>query len=334
MSNNRTKRQHYIPRFYLEYFTDADGMVWTYDQKVNEVRASIPENTAVETNFYSIKNEDGEYNDVLEDWLAGVEGKAASLYPKLLKGEVLVGQEKADFAVFLSSLHVRSPAMIRANAELAGIMVQHAADILLKDRKQFEAFMDKRDAETSKITPPQERESIFEFASNKENYFIAVDQKKGLQGMGAADRLTDIFLQMNWLLIECQRQHLITSDSPVVQVTPPQDYHPIYGDGGFLNKRVHVTVPLTPSKMLELHWRNDAIPGIHPADKQRGRLYNRQRAHFSERYLYASQRDAGIHALGQKNAKPGLQIESSGSDRLAPIKVKRRLVKVKRRLDD
>lgn len=325
MSKSRKKRQHYVPKFYLEYFTDADGKVWTYDTANGDVRSGTPQNTAVETNFYSIKDESGEYVDALEDWLADVEGKAAPLYPKLLRGEILADQEKADFSVFLSSLYTRSPAMVHANAELLGKMVQHVSDVVLQDRERFERVMDKVDAEAGKTTPPHKRDEAFAFARDKSRYVVEVDRKRGLQGMGATDKVTDILFRMNWIVVGCQDQHLITSDSPVVRVTPPDGYHPIYGDGGFFNKRVFVTVPLTPSMMLELSWADHPGPGIYPADKQRGRLYNRQRARFSERYLYASRRDAGIKALGKKFAEPGVRYETSGSNRLAPVVVKRRL---------
>ncbi len=325
MSKNRTKRQHYVPRFYLAYFADAEGMVWTYDTERNEVRAGTPENTAVETNFYSVRDEADEYVDALEEWLSGVEDKAAPLYPKVLKGELLDGQEKADFSVFLSSLYTRSPAMFRAISELTGIVAQEVTGIALSERKRFEHSMDKFDAEEGKTTAPEERDVIFEFLNDK--YVLEVDRKMGLKGMGATDRLTDIFFRMNWMVVECQRQHLITSDNPVVRLTPYEDYHPISGDGAFSNKRTYVTVPLTPSKLLELGWTDQPRPGLYEADRQRGRLYNRQRAHFSERCLYASQRDAGIQALGQKHKTPGVRFAASGMDRLAPVEVKRRLGK-------
>ena len=327
MSNNRAKRQHYVPRFYLAYFADAEGMVWTYDTERNEVRAGTPQNTAVETNFYSVRDEADEYVDALEEWLSGVEDKAAPLYPKVLKGEMLDGREKADFSVFLSSLYTRSPAMIRAMAEIMGTITQQMTDMALGDRKNFERYMNEVDAKEGKTTTLEEREAIFEFAKDKTKYVLEVDRKAGLRGMGATDRLTEIFFRMNWIVVQCPRQHLITSDNPVARLTPREDYHPIYGDGAFMNKRTYVTVPLTPSKLLELHWMDQPRPGLHEADKQRGRLYNRQRAYFSERYLYASERDAGIQELGQKHKMPGVRLAASGAAELAPVEVKRRLGK-------
>jgi hypothetical protein len=130
---------------------------------------------------------------------------------------------------------------------------------------------------------------------------------------------------MKWITLECNDQHLITSDNPVVRVTPPDAYHPMYGDGGFLNKRTFVTLPLTPTKLLELHWGNRLRPGVYRVDRERGRLYNRQRAAFSERYLYASRRDSGIMTLARKYARPGVRMDLGSFGKLAPIELKRKL---------
>lgn len=323
----RTKKQHFVPRFYLAQFADQEGMVWNYDISENVVRPATPENTAVETNFYSILNNDGEYNDEIESWLQGVEGTAAAIYPKLLKGEKLEGQEKADFAVFVSSLYARSPAIVTAYAELTGYLAQHITNVTLKDRSRFENIMNQMDAEKGKTTTQTQRDEAFAFMRDKSRYVLHVDRKRGLPALAVADRLTELFLEMAWTVLESRNQHLITSDNPVVQVNPSNDHHPIYGGGGFLNKRTNVSLPLSPTKLLTMSWVPNSNRGIQQIDKQRGRFFNLQRAHFAERYLYSSQRDAGIQALGQKYKTPGLRMQVSGMDNLAPVVVKRKLSK-------
>jgi hypothetical protein len=323
----RPKRQHYVPRFYLEHFIDDNGRVWTYDNQKNEVRDSVPKQTAVETNFYSILNDDGGYHDDLEHWLQGVEDKAAQLYPRVLKGETLSGQDRADFAVFLSSLYARSPAIVTAYAEMTGYMVQHLTNLMFADRKRFEDSMDSYDADRGKTTSPADRDKMFEFANDKSRYVLAVDKKRGLSAIGVADNLTPLFFDMSWIVFESRDQHIITSDNPVVRVSPPADYHPIYGDGGFLNKNVNVSIPLTPDRVLVLFWKKDVPSGLLRVNKAQGRTFNVQRAHYSERYLYSSRRDGGIQALGQKYRKPGLRLSISGSEGMAPVEVRRKLSK-------
>jgi hypothetical protein len=324
MSGNRSKGQHFVPRFYLANFVDNDGLVWTYDSKEDDVHPSTPEKTARQTNFYSTEIRAGEYNDALDHWLQSVEDKAANCYPKLLNGEMISEQEKADLAVFFSSLHTRSPAIINASAEIQGYIAQHASDFVLQDRQRFERLIDQLDKKRGEVTSQSVRDETFAFAIDKSRYVMEVHQKAGLSAMLGTDRLTDVFLRMTWIVFSSEHQHLIASDNPLVRVTPAGKVHPLFGDGGFLNKHVIVTVPLTPSRLLEMRWTKHP-PGIYPAEKQQGRIYNRQRAYFAERYLYASLNDVGIRALARRYSEPGLRMTTSGIENLAPVVVKRRL---------
>src|SRR5262245_47888322 len=122
----RTKRQHYVPRLHLRYLAGENpaGMVWTYDMIEGTWRPSTPENTAVESNIYSVKDQDGNHVDALEEWLTGIESKAAPIYRRMIGGDLPLGQDRADFAVFVSSLYARSPSILRAFAEGLGMASQ------------------------------------------------------------------------------------------------------------------------------------------------------------------------------------------------------------------
>lgn len=47
-----TKREHYVPEFYLKRFTDNDGKVWVYDKKHKREYKSKPTNICVQNNLY------------------------------------------------------------------------------------------------------------------------------------------------------------------------------------------------------------------------------------------------------------------------------------------
>ncbi|WP_352788821.1 DUF4238 domain-containing protein [Mesorhizobium sp. M0619] len=323
---SRPKKQHFVPRFYLANFVDPEGKVWTYDKREGSARADRAENTAAETNFYSIKGLDGEYNDQLEEWLAKVESAAAPLYPKLLRGETLKGQERFDFSLFIATLYTRSPAMLNATARLYGDMIQAVGNVGFSDRGRLDETMDRMEAERGeKKTTKEERDKLFEFFNDKTRYTMSVDRRAGLMSISAAAPLTDILNDMSWIVVEPMGQLLITSDSPVVRITPTEYVHPSYGDGGFAHKKAFVTLPLAPTRMLEMYWGEQRSPGVQRAPKERGRLYNRQRAHFSERYLYSSRQDAGILRLGAKHKAAGLRIDVGHPGKRVPIEIKRKL---------
>jgi len=320
----RPTKQHYVPEFYLRHFTNNDGRVITYDTLSNSVRESIPKETAVETNFYSIQTDSGVYRDSIEHWLHSVESDAAPLYDRVARGEVLTGQDRADFAIFLASLYVRTPAMVRAAAELAGAMSQHLSNAVFSSRQAFEASMDSFDRSRGLEPNPQERDELFKYYGDK-NFTLQVSRKMGLRVLGSADKIVEIMMDMAWATFSSVNQHLITSDHPVSVVSPHETAHPVYGDGGFLNKHVTVSLPLTPAKVLILKWRADQPAGIYPLDRSTARNLNVQRAFFAERYLYGSKRDAGIQALGQKYNRPSVRFSTSNQDAIVPMEIVRKI---------
>lgn len=325
MRKPRPKGQHLIPKFYLENFVDRDGFVWSYNLEADHVHAGTPETTALETNFYSIQTATNEFRDDLEVWLSGVERKAASIYPRILSGEVPTGQERADFAVFISSLFARSPAVVSAAAHMRATMSQIIVDTTFATRERFEAEMNRFDASRGKITPPELRDSLFEFQRDKSRYTIEIERKAGLvSAMKVTDRLTDIVFDMNWFVVESIKQDLITSDAPVACEAAGTSSGFNDSNRGFLDKNALVSVPLSPSRLLLANWRKDNPTKLQRISKGQCREFNRQRAFYAERYVYASKQDLGIRALCRKYKNPGTRMILSGDRKIAPVVLVRR----------
>ena len=325
MAGTRTKRQHFVPRFYLEHFTDADGFVWAYDKQESSVRADVPEATATETNFYSVKSESGEYDDSIEDWLSKIESDAAPLYPKLLRGDALVGDERAKFALFIASTYTRSPAMVNAVASAHGDLAQITSDMTVGDRASLEKILD--EAETTagaERSSDEVRDLLFKVWKEKQ-YVMAVDKHVGLMTIDLAHHVADMMFSMQWFVYGNPDHRFITSDNPVVRITPTEFVDRLYGDGGFLHKHMYITTPLSPHRMVEMNWQKIGRTGLIKIDRNRVRELNRMRASFSERYLYSSVRDAGIASLAAKYARPGLRIDIGHPSERAPIELHRKL---------
>jgi hypothetical protein len=80
--------------------------VWTYDAPSGRAWSAIPEETAVQTHFYSAERDGGSMDTRIEEFLSTVEGAAAPVYECLLKGAIPKdSQERMSFAQFLA--HVR-----------------------------------------------------------------------------------------------------------------------------------------------------------------------------------------------------------------------------------
>ena len=101
--NTRTKKQHFIPRFYLEKFANRDRDLWTHDSKQGTLRQSSPENTGFETNIYTPLDAGGNRIELIEDTLAEIESNAAPIYDELLSYRKLDHHSKTHFSIFLAS---------------------------------------------------------------------------------------------------------------------------------------------------------------------------------------------------------------------------------------
>lgn len=75
------KLHHYVPRFYLDRFTDADGRIWAWDKSRDASFRTNPAGLAAETHFYRQDDlaEAGYDPLAMEKQLAGIEGEVAKI---------------------------------------------------------------------------------------------------------------------------------------------------------------------------------------------------------------------------------------------------------------
>lgn len=122
---NMTKKQHYVPRFYLRNFTDADGYLWTYDIQNECIKKVTHESICAkkylyETRFEHANAKVGEFvipNDI-EKIYSKYEGEFSSLIKKIqaicIPGlneniSILNTSEKDVLFSFIANLCLRNP---------------------------------------------------------------------------------------------------------------------------------------------------------------------------------------------------------------------------------
>jgi len=323
------KAHHTIPRLHLQHFAGVDpaGQVWAYDAMTGRSWSAIPEETAVQTHFYSAERDDGTMNTRIETFLAEVEGRAAPVYEGLLDGTIPgASQERVDFAQFLALMYTRTTAMRRVAAQVRGRSAQIHQYAYASDPKAFDALTRRVEAEKGEPIDPAIKEQIRKEMLNPSGaYVMEVSQQSTFMALTASDKLTPLLYQMKWTLAEAHDDYFITSDNPVVRWVDPKTRHPIYGDHGFQNMTVEVTFPLSPKYLLLLSWQ-DAVPDRAVFDRNRVDLTNTARAAQSERYLYAHMHDKRIEQLAAKykDSRPNITTEGFGPKNFAPIEVARR----------
>jgi len=120
-----TKRQHYLPQFYLRNFTNDQGKVWCYDRFKERIYACNPRDIACENYLYETRWEDanpklGEFvlPNQMEKKFAEKEGEYSKLLQKIISicsnpqnKEALIcsKEEKGVLASFISNMLLRNP---------------------------------------------------------------------------------------------------------------------------------------------------------------------------------------------------------------------------------
>jgi hypothetical protein len=322
------KSQHTIPRLHLQHFAGPDpvGQVWTYDAVDARQWSTIPEETGVQTHFYSAERDDGTMDTRLEELLAQVESRAAPIYDDLLKGRFPQNpQARLYFAQFLALMHTRTTAMRRMAGEVRGRGAQIHSYAYASNPEAFEALTRRVEAEKGEKMDPVLKEKVRQAMLNPSGYTMEVSKESTFIALGASDKLTPILDKMKWCLVAAEHGYFITSDNPLVREVDPKTCHPIYGDDGFKNKTAEVTFPLSPKFLLLLVW-NESARDLGAFKRDHVHKVNVVRAAHSDRYLYAHINDKRIAGLADeyKASRPGMTTQGFGPEKFAPIKVARR----------
>jgi hypothetical protein len=323
------KRQHFIPCLYLKHFVGPapKGQVWTYDAQAGAVRSAIPEETAVETHFYSVENPDGTMDTRIEEALASAESHASLVYEALLRKEIpKASQARADFSMFLALMYARTPAMRRMYAEGYSQLLQCRLYANGNDSRAFNTLIQHYEIEEGLVLDTEQKEQLRKAMLDPSGYRIEVPKERTLAVLGVATALEPILFQMTWSLVEPAHGFFITSDNPLVrEVDYPETDHPIYGDYGFRNKTAKVIFPLSPQLLLFMSW-NERAREFHVFEREEVDRVNRGLAAHSDRYLYAHIHHKRLQQLAAefKNSKPKMGVHGFGPNKFAETKVQRR----------
>jgi Protein of unknown function (DUF4238) len=297
---NRAKRQHFVPRFYLKSFTNAQGKIWTHDCQQDVLRQTAPEETALEGNIYTPVNKDGDRIDFIDKELEKIEDVAAPILRDLLGFRKLDSKSKTDFAAFLATMFARSPAQLRqfakAYAEMSDWAISHAVEVENRQRGH-DGTISKQD------------KLVQEILSDKDNYQMSVDRQVGLMSFTQSASLMALMARMRWSFEISEGQQLITSDNSVNWVSGGPN--PVDGPYGFglAHPQAVIPFPLSPDVILRLDWLKEAEWTKSALEKRRARLANQYQAKHKDKYLYFRDRDDGFRKLGMKYAEPVTKLD-------------------------
>src|ERR1700722_9142062 len=323
------KRQHTVPRLHLRHFVgrDPEGHVWSYESRSGRVWSATPENTAVESHFYSAERTDGTMDTAIEEHLSKIESLAAPVYSALLRGEIPDKcQERANFAHFLSLMYARTGSMRRVAAESYGRFMQTVMFAHTQFPDAFDTVMRRYEQTIGHSLTAEQREAARRAMADPSGYEFEIPKERTFTMLASvADELAKYFFSMNWSVHTLSEGYLITSDNPIGRAVDPGSTHPIYGDHGFLNKTIEVTFPLSPSTMLLMTWK-EARPIPPSRSQELAHVANSVRAAQSERFVYAHVNDARIAQLATefRDSRADMKISGLRPENFGKVTVGRR----------
>ena len=213
------KKQHYVPRFYLKFFTDPDNKFYAYDF---ETKSLIPKRVYYESQCYKkyFYGEDG----ILEEQLSNKEGEWATVCKKAIAGDTLCEEDITLLKEFV--LYQKQRTNDNNNhriEERESIIKEYARQLYNQKGWEF-------DEAAEKFCKQRAEEEV----SPAENVSIASKMLKYAEDLGV-------------LIVRYSTKHkLLINDSPVVTVNAFMKFQGF----GYDNVGVAFLMPLSPSNLL------------------------------------------------------------------------------------
>ncbi len=254
--------QHYIPRFYLNLFTDPDTpciqtpYVWIFDRESGNVKNKAPMNFAYIKGYNNIVDKNGKISTAVEEEFRLIEDKAAKVMRKILELKYINRRERQEMCKFVCSMKTRVPLF----------------------RNFYRESIEKQEYKV------QLRDYV-----EKHKFNINIDEAPLKLEMDSVIRVVNqsshLLMGMFWsLLISDESSYFITSDNPVII---KDSKNPSFHLGFLSSETVEVFFPLSRKMCLRGTWINKGRL-IEYIDKDEVASINFEVFKHSYNYIYSS----------------------------------------------
>jgi hypothetical protein len=216
MGNDKPRRHHQVPQFYLRGFADADD-------RVKVIRFGDPpttyvtnvKNVAVESNFYTVDWLDPAREDLAEQLISGAEKAAAGALHLLLQGHEPTLEQRGEIATWVALQYGRGrgkrvdsigmqKTMLRANLALGGKQ-RLASRLSLDDPAEIDELWDRVVVRGDVADPPSARYQHIRTM------------------IKTVELVAPVYAQARWQIVTFKHRRLFTSDQPICLWSPPSD---------------------------------------------------------------------------------------------------------------
>ncbi len=232
---SRPKHQHWVPQFYLRYFStpetrsEKDAQVWMFSKDEadgNECLTNI-RNACGKRYLYTPVDETGARTWDLESKLDQLESTMGKIWPQVAEGFVDLGNQsiRKGLALFAAVMHLRNPEVRRLVKKLHQQLVEFYESGSL--RPDGTPAIDHRDWHKYRAWGKNDHDKFFAHIVENEAIHIA-----------------ELLMKKRWAVVFSGRDVFITSDRPVAV------QHLSKNVVGFGTENAIITFPLSPKRIL------------------------------------------------------------------------------------
>lgn len=244
---NRSKNQHWVPRFYLRYFATPETcstdelQVWIFSKDENDGDESITNirNICAKRYLYSPKGKEGQRSWELEKKLGSLETTLSTIWEQLAEGFVDLSDQsiRKGLSLFVSLMYLRRPDTRREvkciHQKLVGLYEQAP--------KRSDGTPDIESIELKGKTYDLDLSGWDEYSSWREDdhhrFFADQIQNQAIY-------LVKILMKKRWSIVYTEFNQFITTDKPVFK------QHQEKQTFGFGTEGTLISFPISQKRLL------------------------------------------------------------------------------------
>lgn len=280
------KRQHYLPRFFLQGFIGEDQCLAVYDRSTGQMRRQQPLNTGAVGHLYTVSDEDGRQRFEWEQALGKIESDASRILPILLDGQPLQDDARAAIALFVGTLAVRTPEFIQSVGDATGQFVKMITQTAFANDERALASLRgcPAFAHLDEGEMRERAEGMADFAARGE-FTVNVDHQWSVSmALPMGEHIAQVLAARHWSVLEAPAgAAFVVSDAPVV-LTTVSPLQPSWAGVGFGSMEALVLVPLDSTHALAMYgWKRSN--SNRKIDRRLVKSVNVNVARHSQRFL-------------------------------------------------
>lgn len=296
-----THKNHYVPQFYLQNWSNDTVHVYAYsllvpDARIPYWRRSAIRYTAIWNDFYTRHVGDKEADD-FEKWFnSEFETPAKAVFKKLLDDEAISAEESRILSRYIAAQHLRTPA--RAT-KIIGMLQEIVPDILKNTHEKLNSVhipkASTRNMEETELLP-------LSVSIDHENQTITTGTiiGKSMYLFALKHLLTNTVHVMDnysWHVIHAAEGiSFPTSDDPVICMNYFSESNYNFG-GGWGRKYGNIIMPISPSKLLFTEIGSNISVDELDYSPRWSEFFRKVIIEHAHRYVYAIEPQKGMLAI-------------------------------------